>query len=87
MNRNKATVVTNDKYQVQIDRLNYLIHAQEITVRLRQHDFISAEDFLEQWTNYERTIRHLLDFISRKGFIVLRPRSANMLDVLQAVSG
>jgi hypothetical protein len=87
MNRNKAIVIRNDKYQVQIDRLNYLIHAQEITVRLRQHDFISAEEFLEQWTCYERTIRYLLDFMSRKGFIVLRPRSANMLDVLQAASG
>lgn len=61
----------SDKYRVQIDRLNYLIYAQEMILRLKKDNMVSAASFQGKWIYYEYRIKDMLDFLKTEGFIVL----------------
>lgn len=58
-------------YNVHIDRLNHLIYAQEMIVRLKQEELISPTSFLKKWIYYEYRIKDIFDYLRGQGFVVL----------------
>lgn len=66
-----GNAIGSDPYDAQIDRLNYLIYAQEMIIHLRQDNMISGPKFLEKWNYYEQSIKGILDFLRNEGFIIL----------------